>query len=121
MAVSTKSSAVLWNAVSVSAGGTVTLAEQSIATKISTTIVGNIVNSASSPTAIPYVALEVKETGGTWREVSRRYGNTSASNTTAFAFIGELNDCAFFRLVATGNTGNAVTVNAQVHHTDSIG
>lgn len=111
----------IFNAQSNSAAATTSSSMVDASGKYSAHVYGRILNGGTGPTVPAYVALEyTPDNGTTWREVERAQGGTTASASYPFSFQLDLPRCGKFRLTISGNTAQAVTVDANVDTTDSV-
>lgn len=110
---STKTDTSIWAASSQSAGATTTASAVNLTDGYGAEIVGSITNGGTGPTTPAYVALEESSDNSQWIEVERITAGVANSAVQPFKFVlGPA--CRYARLVSSGNTGQAVTLNARI-------
>lgn len=118
----TKSSQAPQASASNSAGGTTT--GSALATNYGVSGVAMITNGATGPTVACDFVIELSNDGGTtWFEWLRQTAATGNSVVTRFAFaltIGAGADFGHYRTKFTGNTGQAITCQADAETTTAI-
>ncbi len=106
---------------SVAAAATVTGAWIDLRAKYGVTLVANILNGATGPTAPCQFRVEYSGDGGTtFDEIIRVPGTTLANGDVSFRHRIEP-EVLFARVIFTGNTAQPVTVKADGHVVKTIG
>jgi hypothetical protein len=87
-------------------------------------IIAKVTNGATAPTVGCDVVLQVREAAGTWREYDRRTAGTGSNGVYSFVFNlgvgGAGGDWYEARIEFTGNTVQAVTVQADAESTTAL-
>jgi hypothetical protein len=103
------------------AGGTTTSA--AFATGYGVSGVGKVTNGGTGPTVGCDFVIEASNDGSTWFEWSRQTAGVTASTAYLFPFalgIGSGADFQSYRTKFTGNTAQAVTVQADAEATSAL-
>ena len=120
MAVPTKAGTTVQSSVSNSAGGTTTSTARDRTAKFGALVTGIVTNGATGPTVPCDFVVQISIDGTNWEEFNRQ--STSAANNAVSVRHCIVPDYVrYYRTVFTGNTGQAVTVEAKAHEIESIG
>jgi hypothetical protein len=115
----TKTLRTLQSSASNSAGGTTTGSALDLRTAFGGLLLAVITNGATGPTIACDLVVEVSGDNSVWHEYVRLTSNTGNNIVTTFrAPIPET--VMYVRSKFTGNTGQAVTVEAYLHELTSI-
>jgi len=79
-----------------------------------------VTNGGTGPTVAPTVTINVSTDNGTWRQYTAVQSNTGNSVVTDFVFDIPAT-VMYVQVSITGNTGQAVTVEALAHEFTSFG
>jgi hypothetical protein len=120
MATATKTAITIQAATANAASGSTTSAPWNLATALGGVIQARISNGGSAPTLGCDLLVQISTDGVIWRDFSRQSAGNSAGTT--YDFVVELPAPILqARVVFSGNTGQAVTVEALGHELTAIG
>lgn len=115
----TKSAVTIQSSTSNSAGGTTTASSVDLTTAYGMLIAARITNGGSAPTTPCRFVVEVSHNGTDWFTLAEYAAGTTAS--TAYDFAADMPQATrYARTRFTGNTGQAVTVEAYGHKLTGI-
>lgn len=119
MANPTKTLRTLVASTSNSAGGTTTGTGFDIRTAFGGLLVGRVTNGGTGPTLPCEMLVDVSHDNSTWFQFSRQIAQLGNS-VVADLEVEVPYSTMYVRVRFTGNTGQAVTVEAYLHETTSI-
>lgn len=119
MATITKTAATLVSSQSNAAGATTTGTGRNISTTFGGLVQGRITNGATGPTIPCDMVVEVSTDNTNWYQFSRQTSLTGNSVATDLE-VEVPYYVMYVRVRFTGNTGQAVTVEAYLHEATSI-
>jgi pseudouridine-5'-phosphate glycosidase len=118
--IATKTARVLQSSASNAAGATTTGSCIDLTTALGMTVTAKITNGSTGPTVGCSFLIDISHDGTNWKEFSRQTAGTS--NSAVAEFIVDIPAAVMYlRSRFTGNTGQAVTVEAFGHELTSIG
>lgn len=120
MAMATKTARSLLSSASNAAGGTMTSAVWNLTAAFGGVVQCRITNGATGPTTGCEAQVQISTEGTVWRDFSRQTAPTTSNSVIDFV-VDVPPPVLFVRVVFTGNTGQAVTVEAQGHELTGIG
>lgn len=117
----TKPTTSVWNGANNAAGATTTSTAVDISTGYGGEVYVKITNGATGPTVAAYVYIEASADNSKWY----RYGGTFVQGTTTNSDVQSNTTpldpgLKYVRLVCTGNTGQPVTLDADVVNITAI-
>lgn len=123
MALTKSAETTLWSTTNLAVG--TPQSTSAIQTYYGTTIVGNITNGGTGPSLPAVIRFDFSNDGSTnWRQgPTVVVGDTANSAVTYFTLslgIGAGADYPYVRLTASGNTGQAVSLNAWAETTTAL-
>lgn len=111
----TKSGATLQASASNAANATTTSSSANLTTYYGAIITAKVTNGASAPTAACNCTVNVSNDNTNWKQWAQ--GTAGLAASTAYAFSFEIPAPVMYaQVVFSGNTGAAVTVEAQAHY-----
>lgn len=119
MANATKNARTIISSASLSAGNTAS-GSVSLTTALGLLITVRITNGSTGPTVAPTVSINVSTDNSTWRLLTSSQSQTGNSVTTDFSFLVPP-EAIYAQVSITGNTAQAVTVEAFGHELTSVG
>jgi hypothetical protein len=119
MASATKASVTFQASASTSAGGTTTGTGQDLTTALGCLITAKITNGATGPTVACDFIVEVSVDGSAWKEFCRATAQLGNNVVTEFSVLLPV-AVMHARTKFTGNTAQAVTVEAFGHKVSTI-
>ena len=119
MATCTKTARTLQASASNGAGATTNSSTWDLRTAFGGTLQGRITNGGTGPTVGCSMVTEISTDGSAWRTYATQTAPTTNSAVTDFEVILP-RDVLYARATFTGNTGQAVTVEAYGHELTSI-
>jgi hypothetical protein len=120
MATATKIARTLLAPTSNPAGSTTQSAVWNLTTSLGGVIQTRVSNGATGPSAGCESLTQVSSDGTTWRDFARQIAGTGANGVFDF-FVEVPGPVLYARVQFSGNTGQAVTVEAYGHELTSIG
>lgn len=120
MATATKTARTLQSSASNAAGGTTTGSSIDLTTALGMQVTAKVTNGATGPTVACTFKIEISNNNSAWKthfEAAARTGNSVVTEWSVT--VGP--EIMYARSVFTGNTGQAVTVEAFGHELTSIG
>lgn len=120
MAIAVKTARTLQASAVNAAGGTTTGSTIDLTTALGGTVTAIITNGGTGPTVACDFILEASTDTSTWREISRQTAGVTAGVTYTFS-VNISSPLMYIRSRFTNNTGQSVTVAAELHELTSIG
>lgn len=114
-----KSSATLQASASNGAGATTTSATVNLSTSYSAIVLAKVTNGATAPTLPCAATVNISPDGSTWRQYAQQTAGLSASTAYPMAFDLPIS-VMFAQVVFSGNTAQAVTVEALCEYVTGI-
>lgn len=114
MATASKSIFSVQSSTSVAAGGSQTSGTLALASSLGSSVMARVTNGATGPTIGCDVILEYSDGGSGWFEAARATAGVANSGVYDFLFVVRP-EIGSLRVRFTGNTGQAVTVEAHAH------
>lgn len=109
----TKSTSTLQASASNGAGSTTNSSSIDLTTKIECDIRGMVTNGGTGPTVACNVKLQVSSDNSTWKDTPFQVAPAGTTNSAVgYFFFKGLRGGQYYRVCFTGNTGQAVTVEA---------
>lgn len=114
-----KSSSTLQASASNAASGTTTSASLNLTSAYGAVILTKVTNGATAPTAACSATVNLSSDGSTWKQYAQQTAGLANSGVYPMAFDIPLS-AMYAQVVFTGNTGQAVTVEAYAEYVTGI-
>lgn len=119
--VATKAAAAFQASASNSAGGTTTGTAVDLTTALGCTVQGKITNGGTGPTLGCRMRVQVSNDSSTWYDFSSETAGTTLGTTYMMQPVVLPPETMYARTVFDGNTGQAVTVQADAAKLTNVG
>jgi hypothetical protein len=114
-----KAATTLQASASNGAGATTTSSAVNLTTAYSATILARVTNGGTAPTAPCAATVNISSDGSTWRQYAQQTAGLVASSVYPMAFDLPMS-VMYAQVVFSGNTGQAVTVEALCEYVTGI-